>query len=193
MLPLNHLGSDSPLYFSLLKRSCEDALKRITRTVIPSALWLRGQLTRPQTIDRPCVSAETGTYTIPPTEYCSAKASQSASKSPREWIQVAQSVRQIQLANRTVHLHGNLRGTIELDYRVLTVSLLSPGVVAESPHTVQIAPLLDDNYCSLSGSHIWNSTEGRRFGSVTRMPVGGQQVKSDQIRRSTSCLKAEEQ
>lgn len=119
MLPVNDLGSDSPLYFSLVEHPCEDALKRINGTVATSALWFRPQSRCPQKNDRPCVSVGTGTCTNPSTKCCSAKCFPLASESLREWLQARQSVRQFQLhpdrqlANRTAHHCTNLRSTVE--------------------------------------------------------------------------------
>ena len=192
MLPVNDLGSDSPLYFSLLEHPCTHDLKLIASPVVTLALWFRGQSRCPQKNHRPCVSVETGTCTNPSTECCSAKCSPLASESPREWIQVRQSARQFQLhpdrqlANRAAHRRANLRGKLNSLPRELAASLLSACVVVESPHTVHIAPSLDDNYSFLSGFQMQNSTEGVHFGSVTFWrAVRGQQGKSDQLRRST--------
>jgi hypothetical protein len=96
-----------------------------------------------------------------------------ASESAREWIQVRQSVRQFQLhpdrqlANRAAHRRANLRGKLNSLPRELAASLLSACAVVESLHTVHIAPSLDDNYRSLSGFQMQNSTERVHFGSVT--------------------------
>ena len=132
MLPVNDLGSDSPLYFSLLEHPCAHDLTRINSPVVTLALWFRAQSRCPQTNHRPCASVETRTCTNPSTEYCSAKCSPLASESPREWIQIRHSVRRFQLhpdrqlANRTAHRRANLRGNAELDSRELAASLLSP-------------------------------------------------------------------
>ena len=131
MLPINDLGSDSPLYFSLLGHPCEHALKHINRTVVTSALRFRGQLRCPETNHRPCASVETRTCTNPSTEYCSAKYSPLASESPREWIRIRHSVRRFQLhpdrqlANRAAHRRANLRGNLTSLPRELAASLLS--------------------------------------------------------------------
>ncbi len=131
MLPVNDLGSDSPLYFSLLQHPCDNALKRINRTVVTSALWFDAQSRCPQTNHRPGVSVETGTCTNPFTECCSAKCSPLASESPRAWIQVRRSVRQLQLrpdrqlANRAAHRRATLRGNLTSLPRQLAASLLS--------------------------------------------------------------------
>ena len=97
MLPVNELGSDSPLYFSLLEHPCTDDLTRITGPVVTFALWFRARSCCPQTSHRPCVSVETGTCTNPSTECCSAKCSPLASESARAWIKLRRSVRQFQL------------------------------------------------------------------------------------------------
>ena len=194
MLPVNDLGSDSPLYFSLLEHPCTHDLKLITSPVVTFALWFRAQSRCPQTNHRPCVSVETGTCTNPSTECCSAKCSPLASESPREWIQVRQSVRQFQLhpdrqlTNRAAHRRANLRGNLNSLPRELAASLLSACVVVESPHTVRIA--LDDNYSSCPafkcGTRRKECTSGL---SLSGVPVRGQQgkseIKSDQLRRST--------
>src|ERR1700722_8956891 len=83
MRPINDLGSDSPLYFSLLEHPCTHDLKLIASPVVTLALWFRAQSRCPQTNHRPCVSVETGTCTNPSTECCSAKCSPLASESPR--------------------------------------------------------------------------------------------------------------
>ena len=131
MLAVNELGSDSPLYFSLLEHPCDNALRGLKRTVVPSALWFDAQSRCPQTNDRPCVSVETGTCTNPSTRCCSAKCSPLANESPREWIRVRHSVRRFQLhpdrqlANRAAHRRANLRGNLTSLPRELAASLLS--------------------------------------------------------------------
>jgi hypothetical protein len=131
MLPVNGLGSDSPLYFSLLEHPCDNALKRIHSPVVTLALWFRAQSRCPQPNHRPCVSVETGTCTNSSTECCSAKCSPSASQSPREGIQVRPSARQFQLhpdrqlANRAAHRRANVRGNLTSLPRELAASLLS--------------------------------------------------------------------
>lgn len=170
MLPVNDLGSDSPLYFSLLEHHCDNALKRINRTAVTSALFFRTRSHWPQKNDRPCVSVETGTCTNPSTERSSARCSPLVSQSPREWIQVLKSVRQFQrlpdrqLANRSAHRHANLRGNTELDSRWLAASLLPSCVFVEGPHVVHIGPSVDDNHSSLSGFQMRNGTEGVHAG-----------------------------
>ena len=157
MLPINDLGSDSPLYFSLLEHPCAHDLTRITGPVVTVTLWFRAQSRCPRTNRRPCASVETVTCTNPSTECCSAKCSPLASASPRAWIQVRQSARQFQLhpdrqlANRAAHRRARLRGKLNALPRELAASLLFVCVVVESPHTVHIAPSLADNYSSLSG------------------------------------------
>ena len=201
MLPLNDLGSDSPLYFSLLGHPCTHELKLIASPVVTFALWFRGQSRCPQTNHRPCASVETRTCTNPSTEYCSAKYSPLASESPREWIRIRHSVRRFQLhpdrqlANRTAHRRANLRGNAGLDSRELAASLLSPKPAA--------GVLVEVHMLSTSGRHstittvlcpafqMRNSTEGVHSGlSLSGVPVRGQQgksdqLKSDQLRRST--------
>src|SRR5208282_183588 len=131
MLPVNDLGSDSPLYFSLLEHPCTHDLKLIASPVVTLALWFRAQSRCPQTNHRPCVSVETGTCTNPSTECRSAKCSPLASESPHAWIQVRRSVRQFQLrpdrqlANRAAHRRANLRGTLTSLPCELAASLLS--------------------------------------------------------------------
>lgn len=56
MLPVKDLGSDSPLYFSLLEHPCTHDLKLIASPVVTLALWSRAQSRCPQTNHRPCVS-----------------------------------------------------------------------------------------------------------------------------------------
>lgn len=153
MLPLNDLGSDSPLYFSLLEHACKNALKRINGTVVTSGLLFGAQSRLPQKNDRPRASHETGTCTTPSRECCSAECSPLASESPREWMQIRQSVRQFELhpdrdlANRTAHRHANLRGNTGLDSLELTASLLSPKSAPYAgrwgPPAVYIATPLD--------------------------------------------------
>jgi hypothetical protein len=132
MLPVNDLGSDSPLYFSLLEHPCTDDLKVIASPVVTLALWFRGQSRCPRKNNRPSVSVETGTCTNSSTEYCSAKCSPLASESPREWIHIRQSVLQFQiprnrqLANRTAHRRARLRSKTEVDSRAFATFLLSP-------------------------------------------------------------------
>jgi hypothetical protein len=201
MLPLNDLGSDSPLYCSLLEHPCTHELKVIASPVVSFALWFRAQSRCPQTNHRPCASVETRTCTNSSTEYCSAKCSPLASESPREWIQIRQSIGQFQLhpdrqlVNRTAHRRAHLRGNAGLDSRELAASLLSPkpaaGVVVavhmlstagrHSPITTVLCPAFQ----------MRNSTEGVHSGlSLSGVPVRGQQgksdqLKSDQLRRST--------
>ena len=196
MLPVNDLGSDSPLYFSLLEHPCAHDLKHIDRPcghVCPHGSAAQSRC--PQTNHRPCASVETGTCTNPSTECCSAKCSPLASESPREWIQIRQSVRQFQLhpdrqlANRTAHRRANLRGNTELDSRELAASLLSP----KSAACVVVAV----HMLSTSGRHspittvlcpafqMRNSTEGVHFGSVTFWRAcswTAGQVRSTQVR-----------
>lgn len=130
MLPVNDLGSDSPLYFSLLEHPCTQELKLIASPVVRLALWFRAQSRCPQTNHR-SVSVETGTCTNPSTECCSAKCSPLASELPHAWIQVRRSVRQVQLhpdrqlANRPAHRRANLRGNLTSLPRELAASLLS--------------------------------------------------------------------
>ena len=170
MLPINDLGSDSPLYFSLLAHPCVHDLTRITGPVVTFALWFRAQSCCPQTNHRPCVSVETGTCTNPSTECCSAKCSPLASKSPREWIHIRQSVRQFQLhpdrqlANRAAHRRADLRNNLTSLPREWGGFFVVACVVVESPHTVR-------KEC----------TSGL---SLSGVPVRGQWGKSDQ-RRST--------
>jgi len=146
MLPVNDLGSDSPLYFSLLEHPCDNALKRLNGTVVTSSLWFDAQSRCLQKIDRPCVSVETRTCTHPSTRCGSAKCSPLANESPRERIRVRHSVRRLQLhldrqlANRTAYRRATLRGNNEHDSRALAASLLSACVVVENLHTVHIAP-----------------------------------------------------
>jgi len=143
MLPINDLGSDSPLYFSLLGHPCTHELKHINRTVVTSALRFRGQSRCPQTNHRPCVSVETGTCTNHSTECCPAKCSPLASKSPREWIHIRQSVRQFQLhpdrqlVNRAAHRRADLRGKLNSLPREWGGFFVVACVVVESPHTVR--------------------------------------------------------
>jgi hypothetical protein len=200
MLPVNDLGSDSPLYFSLLEHPCDNALKRLNGTVVPLALWFDAQSRCLQTNDRPCVSVETGTCTHPSTRCCSAKCSTLANESLREWIRVRHSVRRLQLhpgrqlANRTAHRCANLRGNTEHDSRALAASLLSASVVVESLHTVNIAPhsTITTVLCPAFKCRTRRKECGSGL-SLSGVPVRGQQGKPDQIRRSTSCLKVEEQ
>ncbi len=177
MLPVNDLGSDSPLYFSLLEHPCTHDLTLIASPVVTLALWFRGRSRCPQTNHRPGVSVETGTCTNPSTKCCSAKCFPLASESLREWIQVRQSVRQCQLhpdrqlANRTAHHCTNLRSNSGVYFRDLTLSWLSPKsaecVVVEVQMLSTSRPHSIDNYSSLSGFQRRDSTEGVRFGSVT--------------------------
>jgi hypothetical protein len=163
MLPLNDLGSDSPLYCSLLEHPCTHELKVIASPVVSFALWFRAQSRCPQTNHRPCASVETRTCTNPSTEYCSAKCSPLASESPREWIQIHHSVRRFQLhsdrqlANRTAHRRANLRGNAGLDSRDLAASLLSPKsapcVACRGSHAVHIGTSLADNQFSVRSSN----------------------------------------
>ena len=195
MLPINDLGSDSPLYFSLLGHPCEHALKHINRTVVTSALRFRGQSRCPETNHRPCASVETRTCTDPSTEYCSATCSPLASESPREWTRIRHSVRRFQLhldERRTPpveHWRAHLRGYTGLDSRELAASLLSP----KSAACVVVAV----HMLSTSGRHspintvlcpafqMRNSTEGVHFGSVTFWRACSRtagQVRSTQVR-----------
>src|SRR5208282_1005534 len=193
MLPINDLGSDSPLYFSLLEHPCTHDLKFIASPVVTLALWFRGQSRCPETNHRPCASVETRTCTNPSTEYCSAKCSPLASESPREWIRIRHSVRRFQLhldrqlVNRTAHRRANLRGNAGLDSRELAASLLSP----KSAACVVVAV----HMLSTSGRHspittvlcpafqMRNSTQG--VGSVTFWRACSRtagQVRSTQVR-----------
>src|SRR5208282_2246061 len=201
MLPVNDLGSDSPLYFSLLEHPCAHDSACINSPVVTFALWFRAQSRCPQTNHRPCASVETRTCTNPSTEYCSAKCSPLASESPREWIQIRHSVRRFQLhpdrqlANRTAYRRANLRGNAGLDSRELAASLLSPKSAA--------CVLVEVHMLSTSGRHssittvlcpafqMRNVTEGVPSDlSLSGVTVRGQQgksdqLKSDQLRRST--------
>lgn len=205
MLPVNDLGSDSPLYFSLLEHPCDYALKRLHCTVVTSALWFDAQSRCPQTNDRPCVSVETGTCTHPSKRCCSAKCSPLANESPREWIRARHSVRRFQLhpdrqlANRTAYRRANLRGNTEHDSRALAAFLLSPksaACVVVEVHMLFTSGLsLADNHSSLSGLFRCGirRKECASGLSLSGVPVRGQQGKSDQMKRSTPCLKAGEQ
>jgi hypothetical protein len=201
MLPVNDLGSDSPLYFSLLEHPCAHDLACINSPVVTFALWFRAQSRCPQTNHRPCASVETRTCTNSSTEYCSAKCSPLASESPREWIQIRQSIGQFQphpdrqLANRTARRRANLRGNAGLDSRELAASLLSPRSA--------VCVLVEVHMLATSGRHstittvlcpafqMRNVTEGVPSDlSLSGVPVRGQQgksdqLKSDQLRRST--------
>ena len=193
MLPVKDLGSDSPLYFSLLEHPRAHALARINSPVVTLVLWFRAQSRCPRPNHRPCVSVETGTCTNPSAECCSAKCSPLASESPREWIQVRQSARQFQLhpdrqlAHRTAHRRANLRGNAGLDSRELAASLLSPKSAAcvvvavhmlstsgrYSPITTVLCPAFQ----------MRNSTQG--VGSVTFWRACSRtagQVRSTQVR-----------
>ena len=195
MLPINDLGSDSPLYFSLVEHTCAHDLARINSRVLTFALWFRAQSRCPQTNHRPCASVETRTCTNSSTEYCSAKCSPLASESPREWIRIRHSVRRFQLhpdrqlANRTAYRRANLRGNAGLDSRELAASLLSPkpaaGVVVavhmlstagrHSPITTVLCPAFQ----------MRNPTQGVHFGSVTFWRAcswTAGQVRSTQVR-----------
>lgn len=195
MLPVNDLGSDSPLFFRLLEHPSAHDLTRITGPVVTFALWFRVQSRCPRTNRRPCASVETRTCTNPSTEYCSAKCSPLASESPREWIRIRHSVRRFQLhpdrqlANRTAHRRANLRGNAGLDSRELAASLLSPKSAA--------CVLVEVHMLSTSGRHssittvlcpafqMRDSTEGVHFGSVTFWRAcswTAGQVRSTQVR-----------
>jgi hypothetical protein len=195
MLPINDLGSDSPLYFSLLEHRCDNALKRINSPVVTLVLWFRAQSRCPRPNHRPCVSVETGTCTNPSAECCSAKCSPLASQSPREWIQVRHPVPRFQLhpdrqlANRTAHRRANLRGNTEHDSRELAASLLTPKSAA--------CVLVEVHMLSTAGRHsplttvlcpafqMRNVTEGVHFGSVTVWRAcswTAGQVRSTQVR-----------
>jgi hypothetical protein len=132
MPSVNDLGSDSPLYFSLLEHPCAHDLTRMTSPVVAFALWFRAQSRCPQKNDRPWVSVGTGTYTNPSTECRSAKCFPLASESLREWIQVRHSVRHLQLhpdrqlTNLTTHHCTILRRNRGVYFRDLTPSWLSP-------------------------------------------------------------------
>ena len=204
MLSVNDLGSDSPLYFSLLEHPCAHDLTRMNSPVVAFALWFRAQSRCPQKNDRPCVSVGTGTCTNCSTECCSAKCSPLASQSPREWIRVRQSARQFQLhpdrqlANRTAQHCTNLRSKSGVYFRDLTPSWLSPKsaecVVVEvrmlptsRPHSTITTVLCPAFICRT------RRTERTSGLSLSGVPVRGQEGKSDQMKRSTPCLKAEEQ
>jgi hypothetical protein len=71
------------------------------------------------------------------------------------------------LANRAAHRRANLRGKLNSLPREL-VLLCCPHVWLLRVHiTVHIAPSLDDDYSSLSGFQMQNSTQGVHFGSLT--------------------------
>ncbi len=195
MLPVNDLGSDSPLYFRLLEHPCAHDLKRINSPLVTFGLWFRAHSRCPQTNRRPCVSVETGTCTNPSTDRCSAKCSPLASESPRAWIHIRQSVLQFQLrpdrhlANRTAHRRATLRGHAGLDSRELAASLLSPKSAA--------CVLVEVHMLSTSGRYssittvlcpafqMRTSTQGVHFGSVTFWRAcswTAGQVRSTQVR-----------
>jgi hypothetical protein len=194
MLPINDLGSDSPLYFSLLEHPCTHDLKLIASPVVTLALWFRAQSRCPETNHRPCASVETRTCTNPSTEYCSAKCSPLASESRREWIQIRQSIGQFQLhpdrqlANRTAHRRANLRGNAELDSRELAASLLSPKsapCVLVEVHMLSTSGRHSPITSSLSAFQMRDSTQGVHFGSVTFWRAcswTAGQVRSTQVR-----------
>jgi hypothetical protein len=204
MLPVNDLGSDSPLYFSLLEHPCDYALKCIDSLVVTLALWFRAQSRCPQPNHRPCVWVETGTRTNPSTERCSAKCSPSASESPREWIQLRQSTRQFQLhpdrqlTNRAAHRRTNLRGKLNSLSRELAASLLShksAACVVVAVHMLSTShphSTITTVFCSAFKCRT-RRKECTSDLSLSGVPLRGQQGKSDQLRRSTPCLKAGEQ
>jgi hypothetical protein len=194
MLPVKDLGSDSPLYFSLLEHPCTHDLKPIASPVVTLALWFRAQSRCPQKNNRPCVSVETGTCTNCSTACCSAKCSPLASESPRDWVHIRQSVLQFQippnreLANRTAHRHAHLRSNTEGAFRELATALLSPKSAA--------CVVVEVYILSTSRPHSPITTvrtqrkECTSDLSLSGVPVPGQQgksdqVKSDQLRRST--------
>ena len=170
MLPVNDLGSDSPLYFSLLEHPRTHDLKLIASPVVTLALWFRAQSRCPQTNHRPCVSVETEICTNPSTECCSAPCSPLASESRRAWIQVRRSVRQFQLRpDKTIGESSRTsprKSARQPDLASPRVGgfFVVACVVVESPHTVR-------KEC----------TSGL---SLSGVPVRGQRGKSDQ-RRST--------
>jgi hypothetical protein len=184
MLLVKHLGSDSPLYFSLLEHPCTHDLKVIASSVVTLALWFRGHSRCPQKNNRPRVSLETGTCTNSSTEYCSAKWSPLASESPREWIQLRQSVLQFQIPPNT-----HLRGHTQLDSRELAASTLR----AKSAACAVVAV----HMLSTSGRHsaittvlcpafqMRNATQGVHYGSFTFWHAcswTAGQVRSTQVR-----------
>jgi len=176
MRPVNDLGSDSPLYFTLLEHPCTHDLKLIASPLVTSAFWFGAQSRCPQTNHRPCVSVETGTCTNPSTECCSAKCSPLASESPRACTQVSRSVRQFQLhpdrqlTNRAAHRRAHLRGNTELDSRELTASLLSPksaACVVVAVHMLSTSDPSPITSVLCPAFQIRDSTEGVHIGSVT--------------------------
>ena len=201
MLPVNDLGSDSPLYFSLLEHPCANDLTRITGPVVTFALWFRAQSRCPRTNRLPCATVETRTCTQPSTECCSANCSPLERESPRAWIQARQSARQFRLhphrrlTNRAAHCRANLRGKLNSLPRELAASLLSPksaACVLVEVHMLSTS----GRYSSITtvlcpGFQMRNPTEGVHSGlSLSGVPVRGQhgksdQLKSDQLRRST--------
>ncbi len=171
MLPVNDLGSDSPLYFSLLEHPCAHDLTRMNSPVVAFALWFRAQSRCPQKNDRPCVSVETGTCTNLPRN--------TARLSAHHWQ-----------ANR--HANGYKYAIRFGDFGFITTdnwrtSLLSPKSAA--------CVLGEVHMLSTSGRHssittvlcsafqMRDSTEGVHSGlSLSGVPVRGQQGKSDQLR-----------
>jgi len=157
MLPINDLGSDSPLYFSLLGHPCEHAWKHINRTVVTSALRFRGQSRCPETNHRPCASVEPRICTGFRTNFCSSARAPSTSESRCGLTHVRALVREFrrnideQLAHLVEHWCASPRGNAGLDSRELAASLLSPKSAACVVVAVHIGTSLADNHSSLSG------------------------------------------
>jgi hypothetical protein len=197
MPPLSDLRSDSPLNVTLLERPYAGALKQSYRAGLTSARGIPVPLIGSKwcfisrllvddafdtqhyscTNDRHYHSVETRSYPGSCTELCAYECAPSASESTCGLTQVRASVREFrlyideQLAHPVEHRCTNLRGNTELDSRELAASLLSTksaACVVVEVHTLSTSrPHSTNNYSSLSGVQMRNSTEGVHFGSVT--------------------------
>ena len=218
--PLNLTLLERP-YPDALKQSYRARLtsgREIPVLLIGSTWWFLSRLLVDRPFDaqhysgtngRHCHSVEPRIRAGSRTNFCSSACAPSASKSMRRLTQVRASVREFQLhideqrRPPVEHRRGHLRSNTELDSRELAASLLSPksaGCVVVAVHML-----------STSGRHspittvlcpafqMRHSTQGVHFASVTFWRAcswitgKSDQLKSDQLRRSTGCLKAEEQ
>ena len=200
-------------YAGALKQSCQAGLtsaRGIPVPLIGSTWWFLSRLLVDRTFDaqhypgtngRHCHSVEPRICKGSRPNFCSSACAPSASESTCGLTQVRASVREFQLhideqrTPRVEHRRAHLRGYTELDSRELAASLLSPKSAAcvivavhmlstsgrHSPITTVLCPRFK------CGTRRKECTSGL---SLSGVPVGGQQgksdqLKSDQLRRST--------
>lgn len=178
MPPFSHLRSDYPLVLTLLERPYACALKQSYRAGLPAARAIRVSLIGSNWwfLSRPFVD----------------RAFDAQHYSSTNGLNI-----DAQMVHLVEHWCARPRGNKRYSY-ALTRSLFSPN---SELYPVAAVPLLSTSggqspittvFCPVF--QMQDSTQGVRFGlSLLARLFRGRQGKSDQLRRSTSCLKAEEQ